>query len=54
MNSGGPIYLEEGQFVDVEITHTQNPPTDNHLWVKWQSDGGVPLQFVPLENMCAD
>lgn len=53
-NNGGPIFLEGGACVPIEINHTQNPPTDNHIWIKWQSDSGVPLEFIPVENMCAD
>lgn len=53
-NSGGPIRLEAGACVPIEISHMQNPPTDNHLWVQWESDSGVALGPIPLDSMCAD
>lgn len=53
-NSAGPVFLSKGQCVPIEIVLTQNPPTDNHLWVMWESDTGVPLGQIPVKNMCAD
>lgn len=53
-NSAGPIALRAGTCVPIEITLTQNPPTDNHLWVMWESDSGVALQPIPAEHLCSD
>lgn len=53
-NSAGPIALRRGTCVPIEIQLTQNPPTDNHLWVMWESDSGVSLQPIPIESMCSD
>jgi len=53
-NSAGTIPLKRSTCVPIEITLHQNPPTDNHLWVMWESDAGIPLQPIPVENMCSD
>lgn len=53
-NSAGTIPLKRSTCVPIEITLTQNPPTDNHLWVMWESDAGIPLQPIPVEAMCSD
>ncbi|NBW85327.1 MAG: DUF1559 domain-containing protein [Planctomycetia bacterium] len=53
-NTAGPIQLEAGACVPIEVSLTQNPPTDNHLWIQWESDSGVTLGPIPLDSMCAD
>jgi prepilin-type N-terminal cleavage/methylation domain-containing protein len=53
-NTAGPIRLEAGACVPIEVSLTQSPPTDNHLWIQWESDSGVALGSIPLDSMCAD
>lgn len=51
-NSGGPVYLEANKWVSIEINLTQNPPTDNHMWIQWKSDdAGVPLGNIDSANL---
>ena len=53
-NTAGTIQLEGGSRVPIEVSLTQNPPTDNHLWIQWESDSGIALGNIPLSSMCAD
>ena len=51
-NTAGSVYLEGGKWVSIEINLNQNPPTDNHMWIKWQSaDAGVPLGDIETANL---
>jgi hypothetical protein len=51
-NSAGPIYLEGNKWVTIEINLTQNPPTDNHMWIKWKSDdAAIPLGDIESANL---
>jgi len=50
-NTAGPKYLTAG-WHDIRIEHVQNPPTNNHVWIQWEStDAGIPVGDIPAANL---
>ena len=53
-NTAGPIQLEGGSRVPIEVNHDNYNEFENHLWIMWKSDSGIALGQIPLSSMCAD